>query len=238
MSQSWGRGGWSLASDSSSLTLPALTSTSETCSSGGKKKSSRAGPEYNSSQRVAAGRGLRSCRAAALPPLAGEPDSSLTQSRGTRAGPARRPPCALLGLGASLLPATPRGPEHPRGRYSEPHTPGGGRARPPSPPPSPAGPGRGGAARGRGAGPGDARLGPGRAGTRVHSRCSLRRRQAARLLGAGPFSPESGPGSREPVTARTRTTSASSFPAGPSVSGRDEEPGLSLPAPLRPPPPP
>lgn len=41
-----------------------------------------------------------------------------------------------------------------------------------------------------------------------HAGCSLRRRQATRLLGSGPFPPESGPGSRESVTSRTWTTSA------------------------------
>lgn len=49
---------------------------------------------------------------------------------------------------------------------------------------------------------------PGGAGTRVHSRCSLRRRQTTGLLHAGLFPPESAPDSREPVTARTWKTSA------------------------------
>lgn len=49
---------------------------------------------------------------------------------------------------------------------------------------------------------------PGGAGTRVHSRCSLRRRQTTGLLHSGPFPPESAPDSREPVTARTWKTSA------------------------------
>lgn len=41
-----------------------------------------------------------------------------------------------------------------------------------------------------------------------HGGCSLRRRQETRLLRSGPFPPESGPDSREPLTARTWTTSA------------------------------
>lgn len=54
----------------------------------------------------------------------------------------------------------------------------------------------------------------------------------------GPFPRSRGRGSREPVPARTWTTSASSFPAGPSVSGRDENQVFPSPppcGPLRPP---
>lgn len=74
---------------------------------------------------------------------------------------------------------------------------------------------------------------PGGAGTRVHSRCSLRRRQTTGLLHSGLFPPESAPDSREPVTARTWKTSAFVISCRP-VGFRMRRGARSFPPPLRP----